>query len=76
MVLINISLGHRRLKRLDFHSRFDHPRFGRIKCIRTIKSVEADEELTVEYGYDHNGLGENNPEAPQWYKSQLKQLSL
>ncbi|XP_065059251.1 histone-lysine N-methyltransferase SETD7-like [Rhopilema esculentum] len=57
------------------YDRFDHPRFGRIKCIRTIKSVEADEELTVEYGYDHNGLGKNNPEAPQWYKSQLKQLS-
>ena len=52
--------------------RYDHPRFGKIKCIRTIKPVKAGEELTVEYGYDHNGLGINNPDAPQWYRDQYQ----
>ena len=55
--------------------RFDHPRFGKIKCIRTIRPVKAGEELTVEYGYDHNGLGPNNPDAPQWYKDQYEQFN-
>ena len=57
-----------------FLYRYDHPRFGKIKCIRTIKPVKAGEELTVEYGYDHNGLGINNPDAPQWYKSQYQKF--
>ena len=52
--------------------RFDHPRFGLIKSIRTLKRIRRDEELTVEYGYDHHGLGKNNADAPHWYKSQLK----
>ena len=52
---------------------YDHPRFGKIKCIRTIMPVKAGEELTVEYGYDHNGLGPNNPDAPWWYRTQYEQ---
>ena len=55
--------------------RFDHPRFGKIKCIRTIRRVKAGEELTVEYGYDHNGLGPSNPDAPQWYKDQYEKFN-
>eukprot|EP00794_Sanderia_malayensis_P007172 gene7172-7978_t len=53
------------------YDRFDHPRFGKIKCIRTIKPVEAGDELTVEYGYDHHGLGQNNADAPEWYRTIL-----
>lgn len=53
-------------------SRFVHPRFGPIKCIRTIRAVEKDEELTVAYGYDHNPVGQNGPEAPEWYQLELK----
>lgn len=52
--------------------RFVHPRFGPIKCIRTIRAVEKDEELTVAYGYDHNPAGQNGPEAPEWYQLELK----
>lgn len=53
--------------------RYNHPRFGKIKCIRTIAPVKAGDELTVEYGYDHNGLGKDNPDAPQWYKTRYEQ---
>jgi len=52
--------------------RFVHPRFGPIKCIRTIRAVEKDEELTVAYGYDHSPVGQNGPEAPEWYQLELK----
>ena len=34
--------------------------------------MKAGEELTVEYGYDHNGLGINNPDAPHWYRDQYQ----
>ena len=50
-------------------TRFDHPRFGQIKCIKTIKRVSPDDELTVAYGYDHSKL---DTEAPTWYKTKLK----
>lgn len=53
-------------------SRFVHPRFGPIKCIRTLRAVEADEELTVAYGYDHSPPGKSGPEAPDWYQVELK----
>ncbi|XP_069904249.1 histone-lysine N-methyltransferase SETD7 isoform X2 [Oryctolagus cuniculus] len=52
--------------------RFVHPRFGPIKCIRTLRAVEADEELTVAYGYDHSPPGKSGPEAPEWYQVELK----
>lgn len=48
-----------------FVFRFEHPRFGLIKCIKTIYSVRQHEELTVAYEYDHQGVGGN---APEWYK--------
>ena len=50
------------------YSLFQHPYFGKIKCISTIQRVEANEELTVAYGYDH--LGKDN--APEWYKDGLQ----
>eukprot|EP00112_Aurelia_sp_Birch-Aquarium-sp1_P009408 Seg2069.1 transcript_id=Seg2069.1/GoldUCD/mRNA.D3Y31 product="Histone-lysine N-methyltransferase SETD7" protein_id=Seg2069.1/GoldUCD/D3Y31 len=72
------SLGHKANHSFDPNAKydlFDHPRFGRIKCIRTIRPVKGGEELTVEYGYDHNGLGPNNPDAPQWYKDQYERFN-
>lgn len=56
--------------------RFVHPRFGPIKCIRTIRAVQKDEELMVAYGYDHEPMGKNGPEAPDWYKQELKEFQL
>lgn len=69
------SLGHKANHSFEpncKYSLFQHPYFGKIKCICTIKSVQANEELTVAYGYDHNGLGRNEADAPQWYKDSLK----
>lgn len=53
---------------------FDHPRFGSIKCIRTIKPVQKDEELTVFYGYEHQGDEEGDKQAPEWYLTQKAQF--
>jgi len=66
------SLGHKANHSFDpncKYDRFDHPRFGKIKCIRTIRAVKSGEELTVAYGYDHNKL---ETDAPDWYKEELK----
>lgn len=54
--------------------RFVHPRFGPIKCIRTVRAVQKDEELLVAYGYDHKATGESGPEAPDWYKQELEEF--
>lgn len=54
--------------------RFVHPRFGPIKCIRTIRAIQKDEELTVAYGYDHEPSGKSGPEAPDWYKQELREF--
>ena len=48
---------------------YDHPRFGLIKCTRTITNVRAGDELTVAYGYDHEKLA---TDAPEWYREKLK----
>jgi histone-lysine N-methyltransferase SETD7 len=41
----------------------EHPRFGHIKCVRTVKPVEKGDEFLVYYGYDKDG-----PDgAPDWY---------
>ncbi|XP_075471127.1 histone-lysine N-methyltransferase SETD7 isoform X2 [Ascaphus truei] len=69
------SLGHKANHSFTpncIYDTFVHPRFGPIKCIRTIMAVEQDEELIVAYGYDHNSTGKNGPEAPEWYQQQLK----
>ncbi|XP_073428225.1 histone-lysine N-methyltransferase SETD7 isoform X2 [Dendrobates tinctorius] len=73
------SLGHKANHSFSpncIYDTFVHPRFGLIKCIRTIAAVEKDEELTVAYGYDHNSAGKNGPEAPEWYRQQLKEFEL
>ncbi|OCT97063.1 hypothetical protein XELAEV_18009285mg [Xenopus laevis] len=68
------SLGHKANHSFTPNCMYDtfvHPRFGPIKCIRTMRAVEKDEEPTVAYGYDHNVTGKNSPEAPEWYQQQL-----
>ncbi|XP_066920719.1 histone-lysine N-methyltransferase SETD7-like [Clytia hemisphaerica] len=69
------SLGHKANHSFTPNCKYDrfdnHPRFGRIKCIRTIQPVRAGDELTVAYGYDHNKL---ETDAPEWYKEKLKQF--
>ncbi|EDV24845.1 uncharacterized protein TRIADDRAFT_26073, partial [Trichoplax adhaerens] len=66
------SLGHKANHSFTPNCKYDlyyHPRFGNIKCIRSISDVAPNEELTVDYGYTtNNGL----LEAPDWYKAILK----
>ncbi|XP_056143031.1 histone-lysine N-methyltransferase SETD7 [Lampris incognitus] len=75
MVNYCASLGHKANHSFTPNCKYDpfvHPRFGPIKCIRTLKAVQKDEELTVAYGYDHECAGNNGPEAPAWYKQELE----
>ncbi|XP_061757526.1 histone-lysine N-methyltransferase SETD7 isoform X1 [Nerophis ophidion] len=68
------SLGHKANHSFTPNCKYDvfiHPRFGLIKCIRTLKAVQKDEELTVAYGYDHEATGKKGLEAPDWYKQEL-----
>ncbi|XP_069878215.1 histone-lysine N-methyltransferase SETD7 isoform X2 [Dipodomys merriami] len=69
------SLGHKANHSFTpncIYDTFVHPRFGPIKCIRTLRAVEAEEELTVAYGYEHSPPGKSGPEAPEWYQVGLK----
>ncbi|XP_043982095.1 histone-lysine N-methyltransferase SETD7 [Gambusia affinis] len=69
------SLGHKANHSFTPNCQYElfvHPRFGPIKCIRTLRAVQKDEELTVAYGYDHESLGKNGPEVPDWYKHELE----
>ncbi|XP_060783257.1 histone-lysine N-methyltransferase SETD7 isoform X1 [Neoarius graeffei] len=71
------SLGHKANHSFTPNCKYDpfvHPRFGPIKCIRTIRAVHEDEELTVAYGYDHESSGKSGPEAPDWYKQELREF--
>ncbi|XP_041847178.1 histone-lysine N-methyltransferase SETD7 [Melanotaenia boesemani] len=71
------SLGHKANHAFIPNCKYDpfaHPRFGLIKCIRTLRAVQKGEELTVAYGYDHESSGENGPEAPEWYKKELEEF--
>ncbi|XP_075948222.1 histone-lysine N-methyltransferase SETD7 isoform X1 [Anarhichas minor] len=71
------SLGHKANHSFIPNCKYDafvHPRFGPIKCVRTLRAVQKDEELTVAYGYDHETPGNNGPEAPDWYKQELKEF--
>ncbi|XP_056295072.1 histone-lysine N-methyltransferase SETD7 [Pseudoliparis swirei] len=71
------SLGHKANHSFIPNCKYDpfvHPRFGPIKCVRTLRAVQKDEELTVAYGYDHETPGNNGPEAPDWYKLGLKEF--
>ncbi|XP_029517913.1 histone-lysine N-methyltransferase SETD7 [Oncorhynchus nerka] len=69
------SLGHKANHSFTPNCKYDpfvHPRFGPIKCVRTLQAVQRDEELTVAYGYDHEPSGKSGPEAPDWYKQELQ----
>jgi len=45
---------------------YNHPRFGKIKCIRTLVDVKKDDEIFVDYGYK-KGTG------PLWYRAYEKE---
>ncbi|XP_015817332.3 histone-lysine N-methyltransferase SETD7 [Nothobranchius furzeri] len=69
------SLGHKANHSFTPNCKYEpfiHPRFGPIKCIRSMRAVQKDEELTVAYGYDHEPSGQSRPEAPDWYREELK----
>lgn len=69
------SLGHKANHSFTPNCKYEpfvHPRFGAIKCVRTLQAVRKDEELTVAYGYDHKASGGGGPEAPDWYKLELE----
>eukprot|EP00093_Oithona_nana_P000825 00825.XXX_3564_2293_1 [CDS] Oithona nana genome sequencing. len=58
------SLGHKVCHSFTPNCEFDnfeHPRFGDIKCIVTLRPIEQGEEITVNYQYDL-------AVAPPWYK--------
>jgi histone-lysine N-methyltransferase SETD7 len=61
------SLAHKAncsdLKRINskYDLFYNHPRFGKIKCIKTLSEVKKDEEIFVDYGYKP-GTG------PQWWR--------
>ncbi len=43
---------------------FDHPRFGLLPCERTLRDIEAGEELFLDYEYDPYN-------CPEWFRDQL-----
>ncbi|EFA77773.1 histone-lysine N-methyltransferase [Heterostelium album PN500] len=46
-----------------------HPRFGDIKCIRSIKPIAKDQEILVDYDYEEK-------DKPQWYIDLEKQAAV
>ncbi|XP_028314817.1 histone-lysine N-methyltransferase SETD7 isoform X1 [Gouania willdenowi] len=71
------SLGHKANHSFTPNCKYDpfvHPRFGPIKCVRTLRAVQKGEELTVAYGYNHEAKESNGPEAPEWYKQELQEF--
>ena len=66
------TLGHKANHCFDnnaVYDWFDHPRFGFIKCIRAITTIQAHEEICVLYGYSLSKDG--TLDAPEWYKDLL-----
>jgi histone-lysine N-methyltransferase SETD7 len=62
------TLGHKANHREDnnaVYGRYYHPRFGAIKCIRSIRPIAKDEEICVDYGYKKNT-------GPTWYREYKK----
>ena len=65
------SLGHKANHSSDPNCKYDHfvhPRFGPIKCVRTLRHVPAGEELTCDYGYHHKLPGSEIDDLPSWFK--------
>ena len=44
-----------------------HPRFGRIRSIRSLRNLKKGEEILTDYKYNYS-------KAPEWYKNDLKQF--
>lgn len=66
------SLGHKANHSSSPNCKYDHfvhPRFGPIKCVRTVRHVSAGEELTCDYGYHHKLPGSEIDDLPSWFKS-------
>ena len=64
------SLGHKANHSAEpncEYAAFTHPRFGEIKCIRTLRPVRKGEELTCNYGYNHKFPGTSKDDLPKWY---------
>ena len=64
------TLGHKANHSDDPNCKYDvftHPRFGEIKCVRTLRPIEKGEELTCHYGYEHKFPGSNEDDLPDWF---------
>lgn len=64
------SLGHKANHSFQPNCQYDlfvHPRFGEIKCIRTLQEVNCGEELTCCYDYNHYKPDDNTADMPEWY---------
>lgn len=53
------------------YTEYSHPRFGEIKCICTLRAVEADEELTCNYGYSHKSVTTGLDDLPGWFEVRM-----
>lgn len=49
------------------YAEFYHPRFGLIKCIKTLEAIAKGAELTCNYGYSHKDPGTGKDDLPQWF---------
>lgn len=71
------SLGHKANHSFNPNCTYDlfhHPRFGEIKCIRTLRRVGCGEELTCCYDYNHYKC-DNTADLPEWYLKDLSDIS-
>ena len=70
------SLDHKANLKLDedeINAEYDemnHPRFGLVKCLRSIRDIEVGEEVYVDYGYGE----EEEDWHPSWYKNILRKI--
>lgn len=65
------TLGHKVNHSTNPNCKYDpfvHPRFGNIKCIRTLHPITAEEELTCDYGYEHKIPGTSISDLPSWFE--------
>lgn len=72
------SLGHKANHSFNpncIYDLFHHPRFGHIKCIRTLRNIAHDEELTCCYDYNHQ-KPDSTVDLPEWYLADLKKSNI
>mmetsp|Transcript_25689 Transcript_25689/g.41265 ORF Transcript_25689/g.41265 Transcript_25689/m.41265 type:complete len:276 (-) Transcript_25689:71-898(-) len=73
------SLGHKVNHSFDEkkvnceYAHCDHPRFGQIRCIKTLRPIKKGEELLVSYGYDI--LNVTGDGVPDWFLEGYKKFS-